>query len=163
MGLDMYLFRSVPTKSWEDVKWDDFGRSDQTYIKSTVAYWRKANAVHKFFVDKTQDGNDNCQESYVPREVLADLVEICEKICRTEGIDAEAFDLKSLPEDFFEKPMSEDGAKLAEEHLPPCRGFFFGTYELDGSYLYNLIKTVQMLKPLLLEDDHADFSYEASW
>lgn len=162
MGLDMYLNKSTPTKPWDDVKWDDFGRSDQTYLKSTVGYWRKANAVHKFFVDKTQGGNDDCRESYVPREVLENLVEICEKICKAEGIDAESFDLEHFPHDLIEKPLSKDGAKLAKELLPPCRGFLFGTYELDGSYLYDLIKTVQMVKPLF-EDEAADFSYEASW
>ena len=26
-----------------------------------IITWRKANAIHKFFVDEVQDGNDNCE------------------------------------------------------------------------------------------------------
>ena len=35
-----------------------------TYVFPIIT-WRKANAIHKFFVDTCQDGNDNCQRHYV--------------------------------------------------------------------------------------------------
>ena len=30
-----------------------------------IITWRKANAIHKFFVDEVQGGNDNCERHYV--------------------------------------------------------------------------------------------------
>ena len=32
-----------------------------SYIDEEVGYWRKANAIHKWFVDNVQDGNDDCK------------------------------------------------------------------------------------------------------
>lgn len=39
-------------------------------VSFQVAYWRKANAIHKWFVDNVQGGKDECQRSYVPRKAL---------------------------------------------------------------------------------------------
>ena len=42
---------------------------DHQYNHMTYTFpiitWRKANQIHKFFVDNCQEGNDNCQRHYV--------------------------------------------------------------------------------------------------
>lgn len=78
MGLDMYLTKKIyigGNYEWNkvegivDIKKDNkqipIDLSKVTYIDEQVAYWRKANAIHKWFVDNVQEGNDNCQSYYV--------------------------------------------------------------------------------------------------
>jgi hypothetical protein len=45
-----------------------------------AAYWRKANAIHGWFVDKVQEGVDDCGEYNVTLEQLQDLVALCKEI-----------------------------------------------------------------------------------
>ena len=44
-------------------------------LKFPIITWRKGNAIHKFFVDEVQDGNDNCERHYVSRETLQELLD----------------------------------------------------------------------------------------
>ena len=52
----------------------DHAYNHMTYVFPIIT-WRKANAIHKFFVDTCQEGNDNCQRHYVSRENLEELLE----------------------------------------------------------------------------------------
>ena len=78
MGLDMYLEKSIyvgnhyTTRKVEgslSITVDDKllveGLEDLASVRYRVAYWRKANAIHKWFVDHVQDGVDDCGEYYV--------------------------------------------------------------------------------------------------
>lgn len=92
MGLDMYLQakKSVfgsPYADKENQKMYkklaklfplDTGEEKGLTISFTVGYWRKANQIHKWFVDNVQGGVDNCGEYYVPREELEQLKQLCE-------------------------------------------------------------------------------------
>ena len=40
-----------------------------TYVFPIIT-WRKANAIHKFFVDEVQNGHDNCERHWVSLENL---------------------------------------------------------------------------------------------
>ena len=60
MGLDMWLIKKQKSKGVE------------------VAYWRKANAIHGWFVDNIQDGVDDQNEYYVSKEKLEELLPVCE-------------------------------------------------------------------------------------
>lgn len=86
MGLDMYLNRSYSkyrkddgtfSTNWDDCKMDMFGRSNRVTFTEMVGYWRKANHIHKWFVDNVQDGNDDCHEYYVPIKKLHELRDTC--------------------------------------------------------------------------------------
>ena len=44
-------------------------------VSVNAAYWRKVNAVHKWFVDNVQRGEDDCGEYYVPNSKLKELLE----------------------------------------------------------------------------------------
>jgi hypothetical protein len=73
MGLDMFLSRkkyvgaeyehrkvtgNISIKIGDKELPIDFNKV--SYIEESVAYWRKQNAIHKWFVDKVQSGNDDC-------------------------------------------------------------------------------------------------------
>lgn len=111
--------------------------------------WRKANAIHKFFVDNAANGVDDCQPVQVTIDVIKDLVDRCETILQGE--------------------VDDNGAlvdpKTAMELLPSQSGFFFGSTEYDDWYIENLKETVKTLKPIV---EHAELYtdpiiYEASW
>jgi hypothetical protein len=97
--------------------------------------WRKANAIHGWFVENCQDGKDECQESYVPREKLQELVELCQEAL--DNPDAEV--------------------------LEPTAGFFFGSYEKDEWYYQDLKNTIEGIERALELPTSFEFYYQASW
>lgn len=168
MGLDMYL-KSVELVSevngeflpyeFDNWKSDDFGRSNTVEIRRYVAYWRKANAIHAWFVDNVQGCIDDCESHFVSKEKLADLVDICERILTAQGIEAESF---KFSEDFGEDfQLNSEAMKIAEDQLPTRSGFFFGDTKYGEDYIVDLVLTVQQLKPLV--GSNKDFYYSSSW
>jgi len=156
MGLDMYLYRRqyVSNYSWqEDTAKEDMYNSivntlaiepcsdaPHMNIEVCVAYWRKANAVHKWFCD-LDGGKDECQSIYVTRENLVALRDLCNSV-------------------LFEPAM-------ASSTLPTQGGFFFGSLDYDEWYLEDMRNTVDQIDKILQStpsDDFAfDFIYRASW
>jgi hypothetical protein len=103
-----------------------------------VGYWRKANAIHQWFVDNCQDGRDDCREYYVTREQLEELRKFCQMVL--------------------------DNHALAEEFLPTQSGFFFGGTEYDEWYFNDLKLTVEIIDRVLVKvPDGWDFAYGSSW
>ena len=154
MGLDMYLSGKKYMSKYFDA--EDTGRiakvnevfgvvgeEDGDYgaqeVEFRLAYWRKANAIHKWFVDKCQDGVDECQETYLDREQLQELVDTCKQVLAN--------------------------MTLAESLLPSASGFFFGGTDYDEYYKQDLEYTVKRLEKIL--NDPAltkfDFYYQSSW
>ena len=154
MGLDMYLyatdyFSSHTNKEGYDHSVKALGAeeflSKHSYnqmgsvdVKVEVAYWRKANAIHKYFVDNLQDDVDNCQNTHVSREELQNLLDICNEVM-------------------------EDRSK-AEKLLPTQSGFFFGSTAYDEWYFEDIELTIKQLTSIL-EDapERWGFEYCASW
>ena len=158
MGLDMYLYA---TQSFIDKEWqkeDDARRlthrelvktldCDKFICKSNlgsivtsveVAYWRKANGIHQWFVDKCQDGNDDCRAAYVSRDKLTELLNICKQITADNS--------------------------LAEELLPTQGGFFFGSTEYDEWYFNDIKTTISELESVLADTpEEWWFEYQSSW
>lgn len=156
MGLDMYL---EATKSFSNYEHDseeqkketkklfDFlgipekKRANYKWINQSVqvGYWRKANQIHKWFVDTCQDGIDQCQRVFVSKEELKSLLTTCEIVLA-------------------------DHSK-AESELPVSSGFFFGSDQYDEGYFEDLKYTVELLKDLLEDPfwENYDFHYQSSW
>ena len=182
MGLDMYLYRKTYVKNWDHYAPED--RHEITVKKGgkvredikperimqlveQVACWRKANAIHKWFVDNVQDGVDKCQESYVDSEKLGELVALCKQVLSTvEQVDGEV----STGTSYYPDGRVEQHAKpgkvvaqkgIADAMLPTQGGCFFGGTEYDEYYLADIEDTVRQLEPLLSEG--GDFYYQASW
>jgi hypothetical protein len=101
-----------------------------------VGYWRKANAIHKWFVDNTQNGEDNCQESDVSIEQILVLYNLCKKVIKN-------------PEKH-------------RELLPTQKGFFFGNTEFTDYYLEYVKYTKKILKKCL-NNPLEKYQYQASW
>ncbi len=167
MGLDMYLIR----KKYVGAEYEhrkvkgtiyitigdkqlpvDFNRV--SYIEESVGYWRKANAIHKWFVDNVQDGVDNCQSYYVSTEKLEKLLELCKKIKKTAKV----------------KDGVIENAEEIEEILPTTDGFFFGSTNYDEWYMQDIDYTIKMLGQILREEKkmneqgfYSDFEYSSSW
>lgn len=129
------LYRSI----MELAKIDDFVSDElpSASIEVKVAYWRKANAVHGWFVTNCQDGEDNCQTSYVSRDQLTELVDICKKVLADNS--------------------------LASELLPVQEGFFFGGTEYDEWYMGNVQYTADAIGKLLTLPTDWEFNYSSSW
>ena len=154
MGLDMYLSAKKYMSRYFDEKdserinsinelfgiegdeENDYGAQEVIF---RAAYWRKANAIHQWFVDNVQDGQDDCGQYEVSREQLESLMKICEQI--------------------LAKP------KVAIELLPTRSGFFFGSTEYDDWYMGDIQFTADRIKKILEEPtfDKCDFYYQSSW
>ena len=138
MGLDMYLTQKVYT----GIPWDDGDRQGNLEIVPSTGedilkipmnqikaidleflYWRKANAIHKWFVENVQDGVDNCREYYVEQSKIEELYK-----------------------DIAKAILSQDAGIL-----PTMDGFFFGSTEADDYYWRELNRTATQLKILVDE------------
>ena len=126
--------------------WDKDHQYPQTSILTMIMDWRKANAIHKWFVDITQDGMDECEPSFVSIEQLQDLLDLIDRVLV----------YKNVPEKL---------KATAETLLPTQPGFFFGSYDYDEEYLYDLKTTQEFLQQLLNQSDleEYDYIYQASW
>ena len=64
-------------------------------------------------------------------------------------------------------PNGKRDEHYAEEVLPPQSGFFFGSYDIDEYYWYDIDRTLEMLNHILTvvpEDEwNWSFYYCSSW
>lgn len=148
MGLDMYLYaeRRVSTYRQEDelkrlavaldFPTDLITEYSSGSVRFPVGYWRKANAIHSWFVRHCQDGIDECQDTYVDRDKLELLLDACTKAYVGETGD-----------------------------LEPTTGFFFGSQDKDTWYYEDLKYTILLLNRLLIDPalNGYDFYYRSSW
>lgn len=158
MGLDMYLTKktylgtqydfnnvNIDLKITKDGVEVPININKIDSITEDVAYWRKANQIHRWFVDNVQDGVDDCNEHYVEITDLCKLVDLCRTVLADHS--------------------------LAYELLPVQSGFFFGSTDYDEDYYWDLENTIKMLSPLIEEYDKlpeslkytVSFEYCSSW
>lgn len=171
----MYLYKKTYIgNNWKDpkdqVKIDVPGIKQErvSEISERVAYWRKANAIHNWFVNNVQEGEDDCKEYWVSREQLEKLLKIVRKVLvNSKLVDGDVTngytykDGKQIPN--IEKGKYVEDPTVAKELLPNSEGFFFGSQEYDQWYIEDLEYTEQTLKALLKESDSADYYYQSSW
>ena len=141
-------------------------RLDQNKVKSInmeVAYWRKANAIHQWFVNNVQDGVDDCKEYYVTREQLAQLVQECkEDMEYLDTCPKVENEVAGYGQTWTETVYEADESQL---NLTPQSGFFFGSTELDEGFYQDLKDTVEMITPELEDEESMwdDYYYQSSW
>jgi hypothetical protein len=145
MGLDMYLTaRQMAFNGFKNqelynklVQEAPFALDTAT-LEVQVAYWRKANQIHAWFVKHVQNGKDDCQEYHVTRDQLQLLVDNCKLVLMNK----------------------EEAANL----LPVQEGFFFGSYEYNEYYFGDLQDTIDQIERILNEyPEDWDFKYQSSW
>lgn len=154
MGLDQYLFAKKYLSSTgflgEDNKEkynaivDIIDANDivsdvlpAIFVDVKIGYWRKANHIHQWFVDNVQDGEDDCRDAYVSIEKLDELYADCEKVLADNS--------------------------LAEELLPTCSGFFFGSTEYDEFYFDDIRQTMKIIEKARSIAEDYSFFYASSW
>ena len=151
MGLDMYLTKKTYVKNWDHMPKkhtvtvkgpvENAIKPERIkYIEEEVGYWRKANAIHKWFVDHCQDGVDDCRHQYVSRDQLEELRDLCRQLLVNKSTDE------------------------AVKKLPSQSGFFFGSTEYDSYYWDDVAQTEKMLTEILEEPNMGShFEYHSSW
>lgn len=180
MGLDMYLTKRRYVKNWEHMKPDErheiivrkggldvTSRLPVTEIVYEAAYWRKANAVHNWFVQNVQDGEDDCKEYWVSREQLTELMNLCKKVLKVAKTAEGKVHNGTQWKDGKREEIYEDGIVVTNPDevrkiLPPTEGFFFGSTDIDGWFLDDMRETVEQLE-LALSEEGGDFYYQSSW
>jgi hypothetical protein len=181
MGLDMCLNKKTYVKNWSHMGPEQLHevtvkkggkvvkeiQPDRvSSIEEQVAYWRKENHIHAWFVNNVQDGEDDCREYHVSREQLKELVDTCEKVLDSlEGSPKKKVKVKvgwQGGKELYDDIDVYTDTELAEELLPTQAGFFFGGTEYDEWYLKGLEDTIKQLTPLL-DEEEGDFYYHASW
>ena len=174
MGLDMYLHATKYFSSFSEADTRDklekvIGRKFQSCeVKVEVGYWRKANQIHKWFVDtcgKELDDDNNC-DMEVSREQLAELKALCEQII--EILDKQLLEKVKKYDKWNKKDYEHEvytDTKEVEKLLPRSQGFFFGDYEYDEYYKADLEQTITIINKCFEEYDEKDwyFSYRASY
>ena len=160
MGLDMYLngraylsaYDEEGQRKQEEIRklfaTTALGKFTPTYVTFEVMYWRKANAIHRWFVDNVQNGVDDCGTYPVSLDQLMELRETVETVLRTRDVDE------------------------AHVLMPPAAGFFFGSPEMDSYYWEYLNETKACLDIVAkkffytkLSGDTLNiyFEYSSSW
>ena len=197
MGLDMYLRKGkkIPKISWEEYKKidrkicnkeDDYEKLLEKYkdyvhecgqhihwnsLFEEVAYWRKANQIHNYFVENVQSGVDDCGEYLVSKENIIDLIEKCLQVIKsTKLVKGKVHSYTSYNENGEREEHFEDGYVLedtfiADMVLPTTSGFFFGSTNYDEYYWQDLLFTIKICGDILSNTDFENeyLVYESSW
>jgi hypothetical protein len=149
MGLDMYLTAkryvseyNEPDKVISTEIMQHFPELTQNQtvqeVSVRVGYWRKANAIHRWFVQHVQEGTDDCAPYDVSRDQLTALRDICVRVRDWPGA-------------------------IAAEQLPTANGFFFGGTDYDEWYFRDVENTIRIIDSCLQLPTSWDFEYHSSW
>lgn len=115
-------------------------------ITLNIAYWRKANHIHAWFVKHVQNGKDNCKKHAVELSELQKLKSTCEIVLKHRS--------------------------KASELLPRTAGFFFGSTTYDKWYFDDVKYTIEIIDNLnkFIEENKktdkfwiSEITYNSSW
>lgn len=195
MGLDMFLKRGkkIPKRDFSHIrKLDELvcEYEDELVIEAykdyviecgvnftwhsffeEVVYWRKANAIHKWFVDNVQYGEDDCDNYEVSKENIESLLNICKEVLENVKVEDGKVENGYTWSPTTGKVINyEDGRvitnpEVCKKLLPTKEGFFFGATEYNEYYLQDLEYTVKELEKILKEFDFENnyLVYTSSW
>jgi len=187
MGLDMYLSAERYVSGWDHENAEEKEKFSKVLeivegqqvptddcpsltVSVNCAYWRKANAIHRWFVENVQDGQDDCKSYYVSREQLQELKALCEKVLSEletqEGDICTGVTYQSgkPPLKSWKEGTVVSNKSVAKKHLPTQDGFFFGGTDYDEGYITDLRDTVEQLERVLkIVDRRWSFHYQSSW
>lgn len=136
MGLDMFLEGINYNPAEYDENYNVIKK--RTIISTLEVDWRKANHIHKWFVENVQWGEDDCHHYDVSHEKLKKLRNDCQKVL--------------------------DNKEKADKILPTQSGFFFGSTDYDEFYFSDIEYTIKEIDRLLSNEDEYDwFEYHSSW
>lgn len=129
--------------------WDTEKKYSGRYrIIEEVGYWRKANQIHKWFVENVQDGIDDCKyHNEVTKEILEELLDICQRVLNS----------CKLIKDKIQNGYTYENGKL----IPIMEdGFYYDQYYVD-----NIKETIDIITTVLETTDFETqmIYYVSSW
>ena len=162
MGLDQYLTAKKYVSKWDysqdysdkTIKQEfqdllpmdapdvaKYGQFAGISVVYPAGYWRKANAIHNYFVNTVGGGVDECQEMWVHRDILVELRSRCSDVLKADNTEemAEEVGLETVP------------------------GFFFGDTEYTDWYKEDLKLTIEIIDHVLALPEEYSLHYQASW
>lgn len=182
MGLDMYLYKKHYVQNWEhqtpeerhniSIKKGDNVREDIkperiAYITEQVGYWRKFNALHNWFIDECNEGEDKYREIYVSSDKLFELLntlkDVIKIIKKSKKKKVSVQTGWNSDGNTYSEIDVYDCEEELEQIFPTRSGFFFGSTEYGDWYKSNVEKTIELLKNELVDVDKYDYYYQASW
>lgn len=181
MGLDMYLSKKfyLWREKRDKLKISGIKELEGQEVKELVmdaGYWRKANAIHNWFVEELAEGEDyNGHDLLVSKEDMQKLLDVVNKVLDASVLVKGKIQngSRSYTNDKGEyvsnEPIMEDGEyikdpSVAKELLPTTEGFFFGSTAYDQYYHKDLVDTKKILEQAIAESDKGfEFYYSASW
>lgn len=161
MGLDMYIYKTGRANGFDYQNYYDNNEQDKELnnnlppelkgyihrpyesfpefqsILHKVAYWRKVNFLHKWFVDNVQNGIDECQLAEITKEKLIEICDILIKARETKNTSL----------------------------LPTQGGFFFGSTHYDEYYWGDVGNAITQIEIILATTnfDNEIIFYHSSW
>lgn len=146
MGLDMYLRAHRYLSSYREAEKEIAEKAAKLAgfeapfkvrtVSALAQYWRKANAIHRWFVMNVQEGVDDCREYDVSLDQVQELIKLCNRALETRE----------------------------SSFLPPKDGFFFGSTEIDEYYWNDLQQTRDGLRVVVEKlPPWCWLTYQASW
>ena len=160
MGLDQYLKMGIyySTSDWSKNK--ETTKKIQELLPITknarhgidirfcIGYWRKANHIHQWFLDNVYTVPDECQDIYVEKEQLDELIRLCRKIIKVW-----------------------DDPEQLEDLIPKMSIYFIGEADhFKKWYKYDVFYTIMLLhKAVKLQQQYKknglwpEFYYQSSW
>ena len=161
MGLDMYLGARSTNSEYQE-----------------LGYWRKANAVHGWFVRECANGLDECQEIFVSREQLLKLRSDCnnalanrenavpnneDNVVIKQPVGSRQDIMNFIMENMKAEQQKIGTTLVSDDPLQPTAGFFFGSTEKDEWYYNDLMETIDIIDKALALGDDWQVIYQASW
>ena len=136
-------------------------------IEIDVAYWRKFNALHSWFVNNYANGVDDCRPVYVSEDTLVELVGVLRNV--KEKLDNSKLVKKTIKT--WNGEIDEIDVYECEEEVTelfsPQSGFFFGSTEINEWYKNDVIYAIEVFEEILKEEElngnDGEYYYEASW
>lgn len=143
-------------------------------VSKVVLYWRKANAIHGWFVRELAGGRDECQRIYVSRDNLVTLRDLCvnalakrDQASPTQtnvGVLKDSDNIGMAIANLIEEEHNKASVAVDDDPLAPTEGFFFGHTERDEYYYDELARTAESINALLVDtDSNLEYYYQASW
>lgn len=168
----------IPDIKTGKIKYNQTKIKNSTRVEDTyeLAYWRKANAIHNWFIINVKNGQDDCKEHRLTEEDLQNLLvtvnDVLDHCELKDGIIRNGYTIKRFLWKTYRKYNKEKGKvltkqsiKYCSEKLPTQEGFFFGNTDYDEYYYEMLVYTKEKLEYILshynLKKDK--IYYSSSW
>ena len=184
MGLDMYLFKetyigaarnphvkvsmTIQTTKSKRKKTKTIENMKIVSVEEEVAYWRKANAIHGWFLRHVYNEEPHTNRIEVKPYQLVRLLEICKTVIEKAELKPGRIFSGYLWKNGENTPTFMNGLvcnNMSElkRLLPREDGPFFGPQSYDEYYVQEVKDTIDMLKSIDFNEPNTRYFYMANW